>query len=53
VLDSVDERLEPGDRIITGSTVQTQSKLGNGVVAEVEGLARIRLAIVDYPPAAA
>jgi 2-keto-4-pentenoate hydratase len=38
VLEAVGERLEPGDRILTGSVVQVPVAPGDHVVAEIDGL---------------
>jgi 2-keto-4-pentenoate hydratase len=45
VLRASDERLEAGDRVITGAVVQTSVSPGDGVVAAIEGLGRVELTI--------
>ena len=45
IVGSVGERLEPGDRIITGSVVQIPLAAGDEVVAELGALGRVELTI--------
>jgi hypothetical protein len=45
VLDAVGERLQPGDRIITGLIVQVPVKSGDEVVADLGALGRVGLRI--------
>jgi 2-keto-4-pentenoate hydratase len=45
VLDAVQERIGPGDRVITGSVVQVAVSEGDDVVADFGPLGRVRLAI--------
>jgi 2-keto-4-pentenoate hydratase len=45
VLDAVQERIGPGDRVITGSVVQVAISGGDDVVADFGPLGRVRLAI--------
>jgi 2-keto-4-pentenoate hydratase len=45
VLDVVGERLEPGDRVITGSVVQVPVARGDEVVAAAGGAGRVGLVI--------
>jgi 2-keto-4-pentenoate hydratase len=40
VLEAAGERLQPGDRILTGSVVQVPVAPGDHVVAEIDGLGR-------------
>ena len=41
------ERLQPGDRIITGSVVQVPIKIGDQVLAEMGALGKVQLSIVE------
>jgi 2-keto-4-pentenoate hydratase len=45
LLDAIGERLEPGDRIITGSVVQVPVAPGDDVVADLGSLGRVGLSI--------
>jgi 2-keto-4-pentenoate hydratase len=45
-LSAVGERLEPGDRIITGSIVQVPVAPGNEVAVDLSGLGRLEVSIV-------
>ena len=45
ILGAVGERVEAGDRIITGSIVQTAVNRGDDVIAAMEGLGEVRLSI--------
>jgi hypothetical protein len=45
MLEAVGERLEPGDRVITGLIVNTPVASGDDVVAELGGLGRVGLRI--------
>jgi len=46
LLAAVGERLEPGDRVITGSIVQVPVAAGDEVEVELDGLGRLRVQIV-------
>jgi 2-keto-4-pentenoate hydratase len=46
LLEALGERLEPGDRIITGSIVQVPVGAGQDVVADLGGLGGARLKVV-------
>jgi 2-keto-4-pentenoate hydratase len=45
LLGAMGERLQAGDRIITGSVVQVGVQAGDEVVAELSGLGRVQLAL--------
>ena len=45
LLDAMQERLRPGDRVITGSVVQVPVADGDDVVADFGGLGRVQIAI--------
>ena len=45
VLDAIQERLRPGDRVITGSVVQVPVAEGDDVVADFGALGRVQIAI--------
>lgn len=45
LLDELGERLEPGDRIITGSIVQVPVAVGREVTADLGALGRVRLTV--------
>jgi hypothetical protein len=45
ILESVGERLRPGDRVITGNVVQVAVEPGDDVIADFGSLGRVRLVI--------
>jgi hypothetical protein len=45
ILEAAGERLQPGDKIITGSVVQVPIAPGDEVVAEIDGIGRVGLTI--------
>jgi len=45
ILHAVGERLEPGDRVITGSVVQVPVHRGDHVVADFGALGRVELSL--------
>lgn len=47
LLGAMGERLQPGDRIITGSVVQVPIKIGDQVLAEMGALGKVQLSIVE------
>jgi 2-keto-4-pentenoate hydratase len=46
LLDAMQERVRPGDRVITGAVVQVPVTEGDTVVADFGPLGRVRLAVV-------
>jgi 2-keto-4-pentenoate hydratase len=49
MLEAAGERLQTGDRIITGSVVQVPVAPGDEVVAEIDGIGRVGLTIAGDP----
>jgi 2-keto-4-pentenoate hydratase len=47
LLGAMGERLQPGDRIITGSVVQVPIKIGDQVLAEMRTLGKVQLSIAE------
>jgi 2-keto-4-pentenoate hydratase len=45
LLGAVQERLRPGDRVITGSVVQVQVQQGDDVVADFGLLGRVQVSL--------
>lgn len=50
LLEAVDERLEPGDRIFAGSVVQVPLAAGDRVEAAIEGLGRVAVRVTGGSP---